>query len=737
MPDPYLIDESEGYRATDGTFVAVPPTPALPDGEVDLDRFRGAARKSAAKAAERSFSQLFDALEQSYHTPDAMPLKLAISALSSRIFRRIEDILFEARAHRLAHAGQHADALIDCLGSPDTAGDFQSLLPRVLGFPPLTYANGYASWMERENPWVMRLLEGLPPAWLVPALSGGLGGHLFDHFRPIFHEPGLLGFLESPVGDLRHLEGSAALNHNRVDLGIDIKGIMTGGTSEALKATLVLRRRAAKMKKDRPPSEPEVSEALGVKLAEGELDRLGPMGSLIERAARETKPQAVQPARGTFLAYHLRFGSRTSGLMRVPQHALWPYLATRLDILDKAFGLDGEAKVDHGYQPQFATEILRRLPKTPERYKDVLYRLAVGKKRLGRLNAQRLLKGAEGLLPRLEKSLNARGKEERLQAARCLGQTGNRAAIKPIQARLSREKNAEVQNACLASLGSLGVKIRAFGPDRAALVQEAKTGLGKPLPETRAFLADLYLPDLKFHDGTPAPLELGPWLLRYGADMGMPARNALLNLRTAHLDRASRIALARAVLDGWVRHDTLRWTDISFETHRALFAREMYKIYLDIHGLEANWYRHRYVPGAPPKSPADHAKDISEAEIKEFLRCRKNWGLYVNSAYDAKGALALVGALPVGEVRDTLLRYLKDHTARGPQIKALMSLLASYAGKAPVRELCLIADSQKQKSIKQHAIDLLDDLGHGYAPPAADRGEASDFNARPDRLSQP
>ena len=171
-----------------------------------------------------------------------------------------------------------------------------------------------------------------------------------------------------------------------------------------------------------------------------------------------------------------------------------------------------------------------------------------------------------------------------------------------------------------------------------------------------------------------------------------------------------------------MRHDTLMWKELSFETHRALFEPEMYQIYLSIHELGMRWHRHRYLPGQPPRTPAEHAADISPAEVKEFLRGKTTWGGYVSSSYDAKGALALCGALPPSEIRKTLRYYLQNHSGRGPQIKAFMSLLAGYPGKTPVRELTRIADTQKQKSLRQHAVDLLDDLSNPYSPPAEEQG---------------
>ncbi|MBF9052033.1 hypothetical protein GTA62_18780 [Roseobacter sp. HKCCD9010] len=143
--------EAKGYVATDGAFVATEPITALPDGEIDLNSFRQSALTSAVKAARNSCSRLFGMLDQTLDAQDALP-KWARENMSAPMFRRIENILMQARAHREANVGANVDALIDCLASPETAGAFQSLLPGVLGFAPLNYANGYASWMEREHP---------------------------------------------------------------------------------------------------------------------------------------------------------------------------------------------------------------------------------------------------------------------------------------------------------------------------------------------------------------------------------------------------------------------------------------------------------------------------------------------------------------------------------------------------------------------------------------------------------
>jgi len=708
--------EEKGYLATDGTFVPPQPLPDLPDGKVDLDCFRQSARAAAIKAAGTSYNRLFTSLDHAFDIQDVMP-KGAHEKMSAPLFRRIESVLIQARTHRENTAEKNADALIDCVMSPETAGAFQSLLPRVLGFPPLTYANGYASIMERENPWVLRLLESLPPARLVPVVSGGLPKYLFDPFRPFFHEPSLVAFLNGPFGDLRYLEGTAPLSHNPIDLGLSREEV-AGAVFRQDEAVLrKLRKHLAKLKRDSPPAETIVSEVLGVNLKVDELEEFGSIGALFEKAARETRPLMPTAPFGAFAAFYLRYGSSQSGLTQLPSHVLGRYLSEHFDTIDLAFGLDDEISIDHGYQPHFATELLRHLPKTPNRYKNALFRSALGKTRRGRVDAQRLLKGAQGLSRRLEKSLNARGKDERLQAAQCLGRSGGKTATDTLTARIAVEKNVEVKNGCLGALKSLGVDISAFGLNRAELINEARVGLGKSLPEKRTFLADLEMPNLIFDDGRTAPLELAPWLVRYAADLGLPSHNELLALRLGHLDKGSRVVLARAVLEGWVRHDTLMWKEMRFETHRAIFEREMYKTYLKCHGFGVSWHRHRYEPGKPPKTAAEHAADISPAEVKEFLRNKTAWGGYLFSSYDAKGVLALCGALPVSEIRKTLRFYLKNHSGRSAQIKALMSVLASYQGKTPVNEFIRIAETQKQKTLKQHAIDLLDDLSHPYSPP--------------------
>lgn len=719
-------DSPLGYTDLDGRYVETPPLGALPDGPMDFDPFRTAALKSARTAAEMSYSKGFyyinHALDHA-ENPMARAVKSIIGDNDPTDIRRTEDILMAARDHRIAKAETAVEALFKALETPQGAVKFHAVLADVIGFGPVRYANGYCTYMEYENPWVMPLLEALPPARLAAALASLVPPHIFDPHRAWFWEPALWAFLTGPHGDLRHLEGDTPVRDPlKSEPLFDIKALMTGDTSliGALKLAQKLRGMAQGARHDPKAEAREVSDMLGVAVSPDDLDKMGVVGDELHRDLSDRRSAKLPMPHGGFAVAALRDGL-TPRAADLPAHLWAKYLPEHLSRFDAALGLIKAPPKGFAYEVKHATGQLRHLPGTPARYKDALFRVALGKKKSGRADAQRLLRRAPGLLGRLAKEGRKKALDTRLQAAACLGASGDKGAIRVLEEMLAAETKRVGQNAVLAALDRLGANVGAHAPDRTALIEEAEAVFDATYPKNQTWLADLELPELHFSDSTVAPVTLAPWLLRLAAELGLPAGGPILDLRLAHLTKDSRQALAEAALNAFVAHDTLQWVDMTTPSHRPRLIKRMYVEYVEFFDWETEYMGQNY-PGRlkPDRKKLDwptFRDQITEARIQKFLKEKQNWEPYVTSANEAKGILGLARSLTPGKVKSVLMNYLNTHSRRSAQAKAVMTLYASFGGKSVIKTLSHIAENQKQKGLRAHAMDLLEDLGVPYVPP--------------------
>ena len=717
-------DGPGGYNSTDGRYIEFPPPAELPDGPLEVELFRDAAMEAARNAAEHAFARQFSLIDGVVGAVTS-GLNWAGSMVGPlrdpQKQHFTEEILLEARRKRADTIEPRVDALLTALKTPETCFGFARLLSDVIGYPATQYANAYQTYMQAENRWAIDLINALPPARLAPALSGLVRPWLFDPHRTWFFEPALQAFLEAPYGDLRHLDGDVPVGERvPMELGFDPMRMMRGEMSmaEMLKSAEKMRSKARKLQTADDTRGQDVSDHLGVRVTNAEVDAMGEVGSDLLRRAREKKGFGWQQA-GIFLAEGLRRGL-TPRANALPDRIWAAYVCEHGPLIDRALGLSNDTSTRHGFEAKHAMAMLRRLPRLPQRTKDVVFRTALSKKKAGRADAQRLLRGTPGLIGRLAKEGRKKALDTRIQAAACLGFSGDKGAVPALEEMMANESTRNGQNAILAALGRLGADTTRYAPDRSALIAEAEAVFDKAYPEKQRWLAHVDLPDLRFADGTLAPVTLGPWFLRLAAELGLPEGGPLLDLRLGELGRDSRKAMGQAALSAFVEYDTLRWEDLQSSAERPRLIAKMYEEYVELFDWETGWLQKNDPDRAKRRREkldwSTYRDQVSEARIQKFLKEKQNWEPYLHSANDAKGVLGLARSLAPGAAKKALRGYLGPHARRTAQAKAIMQLYASFGGKPVVSELMRIAGAQKQKGLRQHAMDLLEDLGAPYIP---------------------
>ncbi len=178
--------------------------------------------------------------------------------------------------------------------------------------------------------------------------------------------------------------------------------------------------------------------------------------------------------------------------------ALWPLLAESFDVIDEAFGL--RTAGEPAPRKLRAIQFLRLLPKTPQRYYGPLLEVATGTTKSGRAEARAMLEGAPGLEERAIALLHDTRQDVRAGAAEWLADLGVKDAVKPLKARLKKEKSDLAKAAILTALSRLGMELSDYvGPK--ALMTEAEVILKKAKFDKLNWLVNDHMPALKYKVG--------------------------------------------------------------------------------------------------------------------------------------------------------------------------------------------------------------------------------------------
>ena len=189
------------------------------------------------------------------------------------------------------------------------------------------------------------------------------------------------------------------------------------------------------------------------------------------------------------------------------------------------------------------------------RYFGALLDAATSERKQGRAEARKMLADAPGLLDRLVTLLADSRQAQRAGAAEWMGARGDEAAIKPLKARLKKEKSELAKAAILTALNRLGADTTDFvGP--AALLKEAEAGLKKVKPEKLDWLDLGTMPKLHYAKGKPVPAEVITWWLQLAIKLKQPGGNTLFEIYLDQLESESSEALSGWIFESWVAFDT-------------------------------------------------------------------------------------------------------------------------------------------------------------------------------------
>lgn len=429
------------------------------------------------------------------------------------------------------------------------------------------------------------------------------------------------------------------------------------------------------------------------KLETGEIDLLAviaeaqAMGLELNRDAQRN-PLPATP--DELLRYSLADNRHTRDILNADNAAiLAPVIARHLPLLLDYLPPRNLSAADN----ERALILLSMLPAPPRDMLLPLLGAAVSPGARARQIAQRLLVPVandciDGLLTSF---LADKRQVVRANAAALLGRRRIRTAEKPIHDRLKRENSDAARAAMIMALREMGADTSPY-LGRDALVANA-AGHVAALPAKGLEWFDRQLaPALRWRDGSPAPAELAEGWLRLAFKLKQPGGSDLFGLYLDQLDPADATAFCDWLLMSWIAYDT--WQRPREDMLAEATAR-------------AHW----------TKTNNRHFQDVPlDRLVQDNLRNLQ--GILPNSGAESRGVLALAARATPLRLAEAARRYIKDHGNRVSQSRALIDVLASVGAPETVQVLVATATRCRQRSLREHAETLVQDLAsqRGWTP---------------------
>lgn len=422
----------------------------------------------------------------------------------------------------------------------------------------------------------------------------------------------------------------------------------------------------------------------------------GPAGSALQRRLaagadiRTVMALWIEHGGNDFLAEHLvRSWSWPFPDMGVP---FWPYLLQRLSLLDEGLGLVPQSG-NSPMRPLAGMELLMGMPTLPERYRPRLMILANDTSSRVRDIARYLLRDTPGIGGSIALQLEDGRQDTRALAADWLARRGDRDQAPAIRKALKKDKSDIARAAMISALERMGEDVSEYF-DHDTMVKEAKAGIAKAKAKGLEWFPFDQLPALKWADGSDVDPTLPRWWILLAVKLKQPGGNALMELWLDRLAPGDAHRLSWMVLTGWIDEDIRTPTD---EEANAFATK-----HVDARLQQNIDYAKRW-PQSADYWPTD--RGIVFTRLKS-----EHAKIYLGSASDSKGMLALTTRANGADAGQRVRAYLKDHGGRVSQAKALIEALAANGSSAALQVVLSASNRTKQKSVQALAGTLIEDI---------------------------
>jgi hypothetical protein len=373
-----------------------------------------------------------------------------------------------------------------------------------------------------------------------------------------------------------------------------------------------------------------------------------------------------------------------------PPPNVWPLLAEDFAALDAALAGDG---LKERWSEDFVYSWLRLFPRLPRRYFPLVADRALQGGVRQREFSRHLLRDVGDLTPLIAPMLTAGPETKRLAAARWLGERRDAAAIPSLRAALAKEKSVAVRAASMSALAACGDDTSDFFSEE-TLLAEAEKGLASTKVDYAALFDAANLPALHWADGREVSPTLVRWWFARSHKLKTPGGDPLIHMILERLDRKDAEKLGAEVISAFISYDTVHPTSEEANAHAQANAKQRYD-------SMKRWRQ-------------DYTEELAFAELR-----REKLAIYLNSALDHRGLLALARFAPPAETTILVKRFLREHGKRPNQCRALLDAL--MANPVPqVLQLVLIASQRhKQPGMRKYAGEVITAFAEarGWTPP--------------------
>ncbi|WBS00998.1 DUF4132 domain-containing protein [Pseudoduganella sp. SL102] len=380
----------------------------------------------------------------------------------------------------------------------------------------------------------------------------------------------------------------------------------------------------------------------------------------------------------------------------LPPERIWPYFAGRQDLLDEGLGMAPSLR-ERGRElcPLRTMAVLRTFPVLPARWQPRVLELAVSDIAMHRDAAQATLERLPDLGARVATLLASNRQEVRIEAAQWLARLGSERAqegIPALHAALAKETREAASAAMLTALERLGEDIAPLLAPERLLAQAKKALKGKP-PAGLAWFDMAQLPACRWEDGSPVPPEIIQWWVALAYKLKEPGGNPLFDRYLGLLDRASRAALGSHVLRQFIAQDTRGASHDEAVAYANGKAPQLYADYQELAQREPAWF-------------AEKGK-LTYEEVFEQCK-REKLDIYLGTAINEKGILALASGMAGHEMVTAIRQYMRDHYPRRAQVEALLEAAAASDEPAAIQFVLATARRYRTRSVKEKARMLVD-----------------------------
>ncbi|BDU20049.1 DUF4132 domain-containing protein [Dyella sp. GSA-30] len=363
--------------------------------------------------------------------------------------------------------------------------------------------------------------------------------------------------------------------------------------------------------------------------------------------------------------------------------AVWPYFASRLEVLSQALG---QVK-DYYFDRSALFRAVASLPSPPPIVVNALFDLALGIAKSERLAAQEALGNLPGKEARIIGALADGKSEVREVAAQWLGRLRHAPAIPALEQAVEKEKHDLPKGAMLDALQALGRPVEKY-LDRDKLAVEAAKSLSKGLPKDLEWFPWNALPAVRWDDsGEGVTVNVLRWMLVQAVKQKSAEPNAVLRKYCAMFEPRDRERFGQFVLENWLREDIKPIPSDEAMRRATSHAQTMH-----------NWMQRspQYYTDSPLLGKS--VEELIAHYLPGFLRQPQA------SATGSKGVLAVAAACAGAGAADPVARFLKEYYGtRASQGKALIAMLAWIEHPTATQLMLSIGNRFRTKSFQEEA----------------------------------